>query len=179
MHWHSPNRWLAVTSPPHPSVCRCTLNKVEHLVYAFVQLSATAIVAQACESALRFRREEQGHAPKTSVTLGQCPVGVTRAIVWNRQGFFRQPPADTNTMAQLVELDSRRRASLGRIGNPDHTRYLVEEAPDGSLLFTPAVVMTAHEEALLRNPDLVARIESDLADPSRLVESRSRRPRPR
>jgi len=54
---------------------------------------------------------------------------------------------------------------------------LVEEEPDGSLLFTPAVVMTAHEEALLRNPYLVARIEDELADPSRLVESHSRRPR--
>ncbi len=84
---------------------------------------------------------------------------------------------EPHNMAELVELDSRRRAALGRIGNPDHTRYLVEEEPDGSLLFTPAVVMTAHEEALLRSPDLVARIENDLADPSRLVESQSRRPR--
>lgn len=80
-------------------------------------------------------------------------------------------------MAQLIELAARRRAALGRIGNPDHTRYLVEEEPDGSLLFTPAVVMTAHEEALLRHPELVAQIEADIADPARLVKSESRRPR--
>lgn len=80
-------------------------------------------------------------------------------------------------MSQLVELDSRRRISLGRLGRPEHRRYLVTEEPDGTLVLTPAVVMTAHEAALLRRPDLVERIESDLANPDRAVRSPIRRER--
>ena len=80
-------------------------------------------------------------------------------------------------MSQLVELDSRRRVALGRLGQPEHNRYLVTEEPDGTLIFVPAVVMTAHEAALLRHPELVQQIEADRADPSRAVPSRARRPR--
>ena len=80
-------------------------------------------------------------------------------------------------MSQLIELDGRRRAALGRLGNPDHNLYLVDEEPDGTLIFTPAVVMSAHEAALLRNPELVAQIEAYQADPSRAVRSEARRPR--
>ena len=80
-------------------------------------------------------------------------------------------------MPQLVELDSRRRVALGRLGRPEHQRYLVTEEPDGTLVFTPAVVMTAHEAALLRRPELVEQIEADQADPTRAVSSQARRPR--
>ena len=80
-------------------------------------------------------------------------------------------------MSQLVELDSRRRVALGRLGKPEHSRYLVTEEPDGTLVFVPAVVMTAHEAALLRNPQLVEQIEADRADPSQTVPSKARRPR--
>lgn len=79
-------------------------------------------------------------------------------------------------MPHLIELDARRRVALGKFGKPEHTRYLVTEHPDGSLLLTPAVVMTVHEAALLRNPELVAQIEEDLADPSRATPSSARRP---
>lgn len=41
----------------------------------------------------------------------------------------------------LIKLDQRRRASLGRIGRPEHRRYLVHEEPDGTLILTPAVVV--------------------------------------
>ncbi len=78
-------------------------------------------------------------------------------------------------MPQLVELDARRRVALGRLGNPEHTRYLVTEHPDGSLVLTPAVVMTAHEAALLRTPDLVAQIEGEIANPSKAAPSSARR----
>jgi len=80
-------------------------------------------------------------------------------------------------MSQLVELDSRRRISLGRLGRPEHRRDLVTEEPDGKRVLTPAVVMTAREAALLRRPDLVERIESDLANPDRAVRSPVRRDR--
>lgn len=74
-------------------------------------------------------------------------------------------------MQHLVELDSRRRITLGRLGNPEHERYLVTEEPDGTLILTPAVVMSAHEAALLRHPDLVEQIRSDLEDPSAALSS--------
>lgn len=81
-------------------------------------------------------------------------------------------------MQQLVELDSRRRITLGRLGKPEHQRYLVHEEPDGTLVFTPAVVMAAYEAALLRHPELVEQINADLADPTTaLASSAGRRDR--
>lgn len=74
-------------------------------------------------------------------------------------------------MQHLVELDSRRRITLGRLGNPEHDRYLIHEEPDGTLVLTPAVVMSAHEAALLRHPELVEQIKADLADPSTTLSS--------
>ena len=78
---------------------------------------------------------------------------------------------------QLVELDDRRRVSLGKIGRPEHTRYIVEEEPDGTLVLTPAVVMSELEAKLLANRELVERINANRADPGRLVR-RERRGRP-
>lgn len=72
---------------------------------------------------------------------------------------------------ELVELDGRRRASLGKIGR--HDRYLVYEQGDGVLVFEPAVLLTAAEAALLANPALVAQIADNRAHPER------RRPRTR
>ncbi|MCY7289234.1 MAG: hypothetical protein LH624_13530 [Cryobacterium sp.] len=69
----------------------------------------------------------------------------------------------------LVELDDRRRLSLGRIGRAEHTRYLVAEEPDGTLVLTPAVVMSELEAKLLANSELVERIQANRADPRRLV----------
>jgi hypothetical protein len=69
----------------------------------------------------------------------------------------------------VLELDERRRASLGRIGRPEHRRYLVTEEPDGTIVLRPAVVMTELEARFLANPELVARVRANNADPSRLV----------
>jgi prophage tail gpP-like protein len=73
-------------------------------------------------------------------------------------------------MNSLIELDERRRASLGKIGR--HSRYLVREEPDGTLIFEPAVVLTEAEQRYLTNATLVAQIEDNRAHPER------RRPRP-
>jgi hypothetical protein len=67
----------------------------------------------------------------------------------------------------IVELDSRRRASLGRIGRAEHTRYLAHEEPDGSIVLEPAVVLSELEVSFLRNRDLVAAIEDNRAHPER------------
>ena len=74
-----------------------------------------------------------------------------------------------------MELDSRRRVTLRCLGNPEHDRYLVTEHADGTLVFAPAVVMAAHEAALLRHPELVEQIKADRVDPARAVRSKARR----
>lgn len=73
----------------------------------------------------------------------------------------------------LIELDDRRRASLGRVGR--HEKYLAHEEDDGTIILRPAVVMTETEAALLANPELVARIQHSLDHP----ETRVRRDRPK
>jgi hypothetical protein len=78
-------------------------------------------------------------------------------------------------MDELLELDERRRASLGKIGKPEHRRYLVTEEPDGTIILTPAAVVSEHELRLLRNPEVMARIEASRRDPSRLVKRPRRR----
>jgi hypothetical protein len=66
----------------------------------------------------------------------------------------------------LIELDSRRRTSLGKVGRPEHRYYLVRDEPDGTIVMVPAVVMPESQARLLTNPDLVGRIERTVADPS-------------
>jgi hypothetical protein len=78
---------------------------------------------------------------------------------------------------QLIELDSRRRAALGRIGRPEHTLYLVSEQSDGTLIFEPAVVMTEHDAVLLGHPEILEILDRDSLDLSRLTPAADR-PRP-
>jgi len=80
-------------------------------------------------------------------------------------------------MPDLIKVDSRRRLALGRLGKAEHDQYLVTEELDGTLIFSPAVVMTQHEAALLRHPELVSQIKRSQADLSRAVKSDARRPR--
>ena len=73
----------------------------------------------------------------------------------------------------LIELDARRRASFGRVGRPEHTRYLVSEEDDGTLILTPATVVSDLEARFLQDPAVLMRIEHDRRHPERL----RRRPR--
>jgi hypothetical protein len=57
--------------------------------------------------------------------------------------MFGQPDKEPPSMSNMIELDARRRTSLGRIGRKEHTRYLVDEQPDGTLVLTPAIVVPA------------------------------------
>ena len=82
----------------------------------------------------------------------------------------------------LVELDERRRTSLGKIGRKEHTRYLVEEEADGTLIWRPAVVMAEHELRFIEAyPGEYARIRAEQAnpDPGRLRDRPARRGRAR
>ena len=60
----------------------------------------------------------------------------------------------------LIEVDARRRMSLGRIGRVEHTRYLASEQPDGTVILTPAVVMSEAEARILSDPALAANIQA-------------------
>ena len=59
---------------------------------------------------------------------------------------------------EIIDLDDRRRAQLGKILTPQSpTRYMVTVDADGVITLSPAVVLAAHELRLLQHrPDLVA-----------------------
>jgi hypothetical protein len=74
----------------------------------------------------------------------------------------------------LIELDDRRRVSLGKLGRPEHRRYLAAQHPDGTIVLTPAAVITELEARFLANRALVERIEDDRRHLERLVPRRKR-----
>ena len=68
----------------------------------------------------------------------------------------------------LIELDDRRRVSLGRVGRPEHRRYIAHAEPDGTIVLVPAVVMSESQARLLAAPEVLEQIERAVADqPSR------------
>lgn len=74
----------------------------------------------------------------------------------------------TAHQTELIELDSRKRAPLRPFAQ--HNRYFVSAEADGTLILTPAVVMSELEARLLRkDPALFARLEESTAHPERLV----------
>jgi hypothetical protein len=74
---------------------------------------------------------------------------------------------------QIVETDSRGRASLG---HPDQ-RYLMHEESDGTLILEPATVVTELERRYMANATLQAQIEYARAHPEQRVPRRGRRER--
>jgi hypothetical protein len=74
-----------------------------------------------------------------------------------------------------LELDSRRRLSLGQIAK--HDRYLAEIEEDGTIVLTPAVVMTEAEARLLAAPETAREIAEFLKDPTSGVPWAGRRAR--
>jgi len=69
----------------------------------------------------------------------------------------------------LVEVDQRRRVSLGKIGQARHNRYLATAETDGTIIFRPAVVMTEIEARFLQNTELVDKIRKQRQDPAAYV----------
>lgn len=84
----------------------------------------------------------------------------------------------------LVELDERRRVSLGRVGH--HGRYLARTERDGTIILTPAVVMTVAalermhpgaELELIVGPEKAKEIGATYDDDPSTLATRTRRPR--
>jgi hypothetical protein len=72
----------------------------------------------------------------------------------------------------LLEVDSRRRISLGALA--EHDRYLVEVEADGTIVLTPAIVMSAAQVRLLAAAETSRKIDEFLEHP----ETGSERTRP-
>jgi hypothetical protein len=72
----------------------------------------------------------------------------------------------------VLEVDSRRRISLGALA--EHDRYLVDVEEDGTIVLTPAVVMSAAQARLLAAVETSRKIDEFLDHP----ETGSRRSRP-
>lgn len=85
-------------------------------------------------------------------------------------------PAQTQQDA-VVEADERGRVSLGRAGVQPNQRYVAHAEPDGTVILTPAAVVTAYEARFLKNARLVEQIEENRAHPERLtkVDRKARR----
>lgn len=63
----------------------------------------------------------------------------------------------------LLEVDSRRRISLGALAT--HDRYLVDVEHDGTIVLTPAVVISVAEARLHAAPETSRRIDEFLDNP--------------
>lgn len=61
-------------------------------------------------------------------------------------------------MSTVIEVDSRKRVSLGQTGELAE-RYLVEVGPAGVITLTPAVVLSEEELRLLQHPEIIEAIE--------------------
>ncbi len=63
-----------------------------------------------------------------------------------------------------VEVDRRRRISLGKIGRPEHTRYIVAEAADGEIRLIPAVMIPEREMIIWQDAALRTDLLEGIAD---------------
>jgi len=66
-------------------------------------------------------------------------------------------------MSELIELDERRRAALGKIGHSAHHRYLVDTLVDGTLIFQPAIVVTEMQARLWASPEVSRQLDKGAA----------------
>jgi hypothetical protein len=72
-------------------------------------------------------------------------------------------------MQAELDVDERGRTSLAKVRSHDYERYFVEEFPDGTLVLTPAVTISAVELAALRDPAVRAAVaEAKSGDRSKL-----------
>jgi hypothetical protein len=65
---------------------------------------------------------------------------------------------------KLVELDSRTRVSLRGLVADGQSRFRAEVLDDGTIMLSPAIVLTAREAELLANPERAESIRAGLDD---------------
>jgi hypothetical protein len=77
-------------------------------------------------------------------------------------------------MTELV-VDERGRTSLARVRSHHYDRYIVEEFPDGTLVLTPAVTISAVELAALSDPVVRAAVAAAKSGDQSELRRRPRR----
>lgn len=81
----------------------------------------------------------------------------------------------------LIQLDDKRRVVLGKVGKPEHRRYLAQTFPDGTVLLKPAHIVTDVQLRYWANPEVMAQVEAAAAaseaDPARVIRGRGLPPR--
>jgi hypothetical protein len=77
--------------------------------------------------------------------------------------------------AKEVILDERGRTSFAKVRSHDFNRYTVEEYPDGTLVLTPAVTVSALELAALRDETVRAAIKHAKSGDRNSLRKRRRR----
>ena len=63
--------------------------------------------------------------------------------------------------ANEISVDARGRTSLAKVRTKVYERYATEELPDGTLILTPVVTISALELAALRDPAVRAAVQAD------------------
>jgi hypothetical protein len=96
------------------------------------------------------------------------------ALDWQNPPSSRREEISMDEHGVLIELDGRRRASLGRVGFSRHSRYIAHTEEDGTIVLAPAVVMTEHDLRLAQRPDILDAIDDAHDHPERLVRGRRR-----
>lgn len=76
-----------------------------------------------------------------------------------------------------ITVDGRGRTGLARVRTHDYDRYVVEEFPDGTLVLTPVVTITALELAALEDPKVRSAVSAAKTGDRRTLRQR-KRPRP-
>jgi hypothetical protein len=77
------------------------------------------------------------------------------------------------TTSKEITLDGRGRTSLARVRTHSYDRYTVEEYPDGTLVLTPAVTISALEFAALKDATVRAAVKAaKVGDRATLVPRR-------
>jgi hypothetical protein len=75
-------------------------------------------------------------------------------------------------MSAELRVDARGRANLASVRTQRHDRYLVDEYPNGTLVLTPAVLLSVAEVAALKNPGLMAAVAQAAAGDRSQVRQR-------
>lgn len=63
-----------------------------------------------------------------------------------------------------LEVDSRRRLSLGRVGRQEDTRYIAEEGPNGEIRLIPARTIPARESIVWENPEILGMLRQGMEE---------------
>ena len=107
------------------------------------------------------RTSERKPRSKVMSSVGATPP-------WGKVGKWAS--GQESFMSELVEVDRRRRVTLGQ--HPRHQRYLITSECDGTVILTPALVVSELEARPLRRPDLIEKVRADLAAPETRMKRR-------